>query len=182
MYKLVLLSIFVALAAARIGQVRHWPFPIHAGYGNSTTKLGQVIEGFNDYFHIENDTDIDNCADIPLIRDLNKTFTDLNASKPNPIALVSDVIALYNDYHKIKNTCPQVAASLETFFGNFTTACRQEPKKTAEKVGLNIAGHAVEFRALIKQFLEDYNSAKYYQTGQDIGNITSIMLAGYIPQ
>jgi len=178
MFKFLLLSIFVALATARIGN--HWFLPNHLG--NGTNPASQLLEGFNDYFHIQNATDFEKCANVPFLKDLNKTLTDLNASRPNPIALVADVIALYGDYNKIKASCPQVAAIYQTFFSNFTEAAKEDPKTTVVKVISNVAGHQADFRTLIAQGSSQYQEGQYYQAGQTLGNVTSIVLDGYISQ
>ncbi len=177
MYKLIILAIFVALASARIG---HWSIP--AKYGNATGPLGLVLEGYNDFFKIENDADLDKCANVPLLQDINKTLIDLNATHPNPIALVADVVSLYSDYNKIKASCPQVAAGYQVFFSNFTTAAKKDPKGTLQQVVDNVTGNEDNFRKWIAQFGDDYKANQFYQAGQDLGQVTKIALAGYVPQ
>ena len=177
MNKLILLAVFVAVASARIG---HWP--IFSGVGNATNPTGLVIEGFNDFFQIYNDTDIDKCANIPLLADINKTLTDLNATHPNPVALIEDAVHLYGDFNKLKASCPQVASIFRSFFSTFITAMQKSPKNTTLTVIKNVASHQAEFQGLISQGSAEYNAGQYYQAGYTLGNVTSIVLDGYLPK
>ena len=175
MYKFLLLSIFVAIASARIGN--HWFLPQQ---GNATTPAGQLLEGFNDYFELYNITNIDKCVNIPLLRDINKTLEDLNATKINPVAIIADFVALAGDWKQLRHLCPQVASIYKSFFMTFINAAQEDPKATLLHVLKNVVGHQAEFRGLINEGSDQWQDGQYYEAGKTLGNVTSIVLDGYI--
>ena len=173
MFKFVLLSLIVAFASAHFFNSA---FLSESGDG----PLAELLQGFNDYLNIDNDANLDNCTDIPLIHDLNKTLHDANATIPNPIAIVADVYAVYNDYHKIETNCPEVAGVYDKFFSKFNESIHDDPKQTLTRVYKNIAANLTGVRIEASQSAEELKVGEYYQAGGNFAQLVSILLDGYL--
>ena len=178
MFKQILaLSLLLVISNAFIMEA----FPIQAFPGNYTRgELANFTEGFNDKLAVDTAEDFAKCVDIPAIPDLQKLYQDLNVSKPNPLALVADVMTLYGDYHNIKSLCPQMAQNYEHFFSNFTNAIQHDTKNALLKLGENIAGNFTDLQVLATQGLQEFGAEHYYDAGADLGEIVQIALRGFI--
>lgn len=169
MFKFLLLSIFVLFASAHISSV-----------GNATTPTGQLLQGICDTLNITaNDTEVDQCGDVPLIQDIEKLVDDLNHAIPNPFAIIADAKAIYGDYTQMKAECPEVAAAFGVYFTNLTAAWDNSPLKTVEHILDNIKNNAGQSGKDILAFGEDIVEQQYYQSGQEFGDLIEIFMIGY---
>ena len=174
MFKFVLLSLVMAIASA------HFFNPTFLSIENTDGPLAELLQGFNDYLNIDNDADLDKCADVPLVHDLNKTVHDANATTPNPLALVADVYAVFNDYKEIKASCPEVASVYDKFFGKFNQSIHDDPKQTLVRVYNNIVGNFTGVRIEASQSAQELQVGEYYQAGGNIAQLVAILLDGYL--
>lgn len=168
MFKYLLLALLALSATSFL-------LPLEAG------PMTELLEGFNAQLNVENAADLDKCADIPLIHDINKTIHDLNTSNPNPIALVADVVALFGDYSSIKASCPEVAQSYEEYFSNFTQSMHQDPSQTFQTLYNNVLDNFDSIQQDIADYADDFKAENYYQAGEDFGKIVQVALEGFIP-
>ncbi len=179
-----ILALSLLLAIASAFNLRAFPmqeFPVQAFPGNYTRgELANFTMGFNDKLGVDTAADFAKCVEIPAIPDLAKLYRDLNVSKPNPLALVADVMALYADYHTIKSTCPQMAQAYEHYFANFTDAIQHDTKKTLLALGQNVAGNYTDLQALATRGLQEFGAEHFYDAGSDLGEIVQIALKGFI--
>ena len=169
MFKLALFCIIITLSSASV-VVRDDP-----------SDLADLLNGFNDYLNIDSQADLDKCADIPLIEDINKTLFDLNATIPNPVALVKDVYDIYHDYQAIRENCPEVAEVYDKYFSNLNQSIHDDPKKVAEKVYDNLKANLTGVAEDASAAAEDIKSEQYYNAGTSLGELTAVLLAGYLP-
>ena len=178
MFKVLLLTIFVIAASAKFIHLPKWAHvQVH---DNKTNPLTLFLSGFNDELKIANGQDLDKCVSIPLLKDINKTLTDLNQTKPNYLELVADVLALYADFQNIKKTCPQVASVYEAYFSNFTKEAQANPPKTFIHIVENVAYDAQNFSHHVKTAQVDYEKGNYYSSGTEVADCAKIALKGYI--
>lgn len=168
MFKFILLSAFVIFASANFAYV-----------GNATTPTGELLQGVCDTLSIANDTDVDQCGDVPLVQDIEKLVTDLNQTIPNPLALIEDATAIFKDYQAMNASCPEVASAFGTYFANFTTAFDNAKLKTVEHVLDNIKNNFAVFGEDVADFIEDIHGNDYYSAGQAFGGIIQIAMIGY---
>ncbi len=171
MFKYIVLSVLIALSTARFLGF-HTP--------NVTKILPELLEGFNDELRIANASDVHKCDSVPLIRDINKTLHDLNKTKPNYLELVADVLALYADFHQLKDSCPICAKAYQDYFSNFTNTFQDQPMKTAAVVVLNVASDAQAFQQGYANGTKAYHEERYRDAGHDLARLTAIALKGYI--
>ncbi len=142
--------------------------------------LEALVAGFNDHLAIATDEDFNKCAKVPFVVDLQKLLKDLNADKPNPVALVADVLAVYADYNKVKDACPALARTYDEFFSKFEKAVQEQPAFTALKIGANVARHPKQIKAAAAQINVDLHSENYYGAGENAGIVIELLLAGFI--
>lgn len=140
--------------------------------------FGDFLQGFNDQLNIEADTVFASCEKIPIIPDLTKTFHDLNAN--NYFSLITDVMALYKDYHNIKSNCPQIAKDYEQYFASFVSAIEASPKKVGIQVLQNVLSNFGNVGAALSQAHQDIISKNYYDLGGSIGKVVGYALHGYV--
>jgi len=170
MFKAVLAFAFcVALASANLRLQAYTP----ADFTN-------LFQGFNDQLNITNNQDFTKCAKVPLIPDIQKTFRDLNETKPNPLALVADVMALYNDYNNIKKNCPALVQSYEAFFAPLEHAIQDNTAATLLRVAQNVLGSITEIQAAALQATQDIGAQNFYNAGEDVGKVIQLSFAGLL--
>jgi len=167
--QIVALSLILAIASAATME------------GNYTRgELANFTQGFNDKLSVETADDFAKCVTIPIIPDVHKLYLDMNATKPNPLALVADVMALYGDYNNAKKICPEMAQNYEKFFANFTDAVQHDTKKTLLKVGTNIANNYTDIEGFVTQGLQAFGNQDFYGAGSDLGTVIELALKGFI--
>ncbi len=170
MFKTVLaFALVVALASANLRLQAYTP-----------SDFTNLFQGFNDQLNITNDQDFSKCAKIPLIPDIQKTYRDLNETKPNPLALVADVMALYTDYNNVKKNCPVLAQTYQSFFANFEQALQNNTAPTLLRVAQNVLGSFTAIQAAALQATQDIGAQNFYNAGQDIGKVVQLSLAGLL--
>jgi hypothetical protein len=166
----IILAFFAVLASAYL-QTPPTPTP---------KDFSALFAGFNDQLAIASDDDFNKCAHVPIIAELQKLYADLNADKPNPIALVADVTKLYNDWSKVKVACPAIEKTYEAFFANFEHEAQTNPKGTLLKVAVNVFKNFKEIRTAATSIFGDIGATKYYDAGSDVGKVVQLTLAGMI--
>ena len=144
------------------------------------SEVDQIVQGLNDALNVTSDATLDNCADVPLAKDVHALAVLLNSSNPNPFALVSAVLALYNDYKGVKANCPEVAQVYEQYFGTFTSSVKSEPSKTLLKVAENLLTHLTQVNQDADTLLQDFGAGDFYNVGAEFGDILALGLEGYI--
>ena len=173
MNKVILTFALLAVCASAYYQVDAAPQP-------SPKDFVALFSGFNDQLAIATDDELNKCAKVPLIADLNKTFHDLNATTPNPIALTKDVMNIYNDYHKIQEYCPKLEKTYEDFFAPVRESFQKNPAVTLLRIGKNVAHHLVGITKAATRIPADFAAENYYSAGQDFGTVVSLVLTGFI--
>ena len=171
MFKAVLAFAFCVVLASANLRLSVYPTP---------SDFTNLFQGFNDKLNITNNQDFTKCAKVPLIPDIQKTFRDLNETKPNPLALVADVMALYGDYNNVKNNCPQLAKSYEAFFAPFEQALQNNTSATLLRVAQNVLGSITQIQAAALQATQDLGAQNYYNAGADVATVIGLSLAGLL--
>lgn len=144
------------------------------------TNFVDLFEGFNDQLNIENNTDFVNCAQIPFVADLTKTLADLNASKSNPFELITDVMALYADYHTAQANCPKLVAAYEAFFTPAITAFQADPKTAGFQVLQNVLANLKGIETAFADAKADAKGKAFYNLGSDLGVLVGDILNGLV--
>jgi len=143
-------------------------------------EVDQILQGLNDALNVTADATLDKCADVPLGKDIHALAVLLNSSNPNPLALVSSVLALYNDFNGLKANCPEVAQVYEQYFSKFTSSAESDPSKTLLEVGKNLLAHFTQVNQDATTLLQDFGAGDFYNVGAEFGDIVALGLGDFI--
>jgi len=176
MFKFLVLALFVVCSSAFVN-FRRIQALVHSTNPNFTL---QFIQGFNHQLKIDSDVNFNNCTNIPIINDLNKTLHDLNKTNISYAIIAEDVYRLYKDSNGIKKYCPQAEATYGAYFANFSSSVKSNPKQTWSNVWKNVNGNWEQFLDLIAKLETDFQKELGYQSGVDFGSLVAIALKGYI--